>query len=341
MVLLLHCYHSRCTSVRTMKNELASARLRLLMLSIMLLGHYQAVHSLAISDVSIPPALVHSSIGAISGSIGALSAYPLDMVKSQLQTDYGRKKYDSGFDAAVDIFRTSGLLGFYRGSLVNVMGIAPEKTIKLGVNDFMRGCITSQMGCLPLVGEVLAGGIAGLCQVVATNPLEVVKVRIQTSDGKARPSIMQVYNDVGGFRGLYKGADACSMRDVVFSAFLFPAFAHAKIVMPIFLATFLGGVEPYPLLSNLLAGSVAAVPAAFLATPPDVIKTRLQQARAAGTAAEDMNAFEMAKYIVDAEGVEVLFSGWFQRVIRSVPQFGVTLSLFDVLSTKATETGLM
>mmetsp|Transcript_11156 Transcript_11156/g.23517 ORF Transcript_11156/g.23517 Transcript_11156/m.23517 type:complete len:327 (+) Transcript_11156:559-1539(+) len=326
-----------------MKSGRALAQ-RLLLLLPLHLSHYHAVHSLAVSDVPVASALVHTSIGAVSGCVGALSAYPLDMVKSQLQTDYGREKYGtSGVKAAVDIFRTAGIIGFYRGALVNVMGIAPEKTIKLGVNDFMRGCITSQVGCLPLGGEVVAGGLAGLCQVVATNPLEVIKVRIQTSnDEKTKPlSIVEVFNDVGGFGGLYKGADACAMRDVVFSAFLFPAFAHAKVAVPIYLAAVLGGVEPSHFLSNLLAGSVAAAPAAFIATPADVVKTRLQQARGAGNIVEDMNTFDMAKSIVDAEGLQVLFSGWFERVIRSIPQFGVTLSLFDILSTKAAEAGVM
>ena len=65
---------------------------------------------------AVPSAVVHTAIGAFSGALGALSAYPFDMVKSQLQTDYGRAKYGtSGIAAATDIFQTSGPMGFYRG----------------------------------------------------------------------------------------------------------------------------------------------------------------------------------------------------------------------------------
>jgi solute carrier family 25 aspartate/glutamate transporter 12/13 len=291
---------------------------------------------------AIPSAVVHTAIGAFSGALGALSAYPFDMVKSQLQTDYGRKKYrGDGIAAATDIFQSSGPLGFYRGSLVNVAGIIPEKSIKLGMNDFFRMCFIDQSGCLPLVGEVLAGGLSGLCQVVATNPLEVVKVRIQTGDRSTKPSIIDVLRDVGGVGGLYKGAGACAARDVLFSALLFPSFAHAKVAVPIFLASIFGGVEPSQFWCGLVAGSIAAAPAAFLATPADTVKTRLQQARDSPSKVQDMNAVEMAQQIIETEGAEVLFSGSFERVVRSIPQFGVTLSLFDVLSTKAIEMGIM
>jgi solute carrier family 25 aspartate/glutamate transporter 12/13 len=300
----------------------------------------------------VPPAVVHTAIGAFSGALGALSAYPFDMVKSQLQTDYGRAQYrGDGLAAASDILRTSGPLGFYRGSIVNVIGIVPEKSIKLGMNDYFRLCFVDPgTGCLPLAAEVLAGGLSGLCQVVATNPLEVVKVRIQTSRdpdnaGRGGPSILDVLRDVGGVGGLYRGAGACAARDVLFSAMLFPLFAHAKVAVPQFLAAVLGGgVAPSQFWCGLVAGSLAAAPAAFLATPADTVKTRLQQARAASASddeVEDMNALQMARRIVETEGADVLFSGSFERVVRSIPQFGVTLSLFDVLSTKAMEMGIM
>jgi hypothetical protein len=34
-----------------------------------------------------------------------------------------------------------------------------------------------------------------------------------------------------GFKGLYKGAQACFLRDVPFSAIYFPTYAHAKLAL--------------------------------------------------------------------------------------------------------------
>jgi solute carrier family 25 aspartate/glutamate transporter 12/13 len=285
------------------------------------------------TNALVPPAVVHITCGFVAGSAGAIVAYPFDYVKSQLQTEYGRAKYSGGFEAAIDIMKTGGPFALFRGVLINIVGIAPEKTIKLGVNDAARMAIQSHFGYLPLVGEVLAGGLAGMTQVAVTNPLELVKVRLQTSD----MGIKDVLSQINGFGDLYQGAGACVARDAVFSAILFPVYAHAKVAMAAYLITTFGGGGAVIFWANLAAGSCAAAPAAAIATPMDVVKTRLQQAREDRgeegmiVDVEQQNGFHVLQTIVREEGTEVLMSGWLERVVRSVPQFGVTLAVFDVL----------
>ncbi|VDO89185.1 unnamed protein product [Haemonchus placei] len=76
--------------------------------------------------------------------------------------------------------RISGLLGLYRGLLPQIVGVAPEKAIKLTMNDFVRDKFTKE-GKIPFWAEVLAGGCAGGSQVIFTNPLEIVKIRLQVA----------------------------------------------------------------------------------------------------------------------------------------------------------------
>ena len=71
---------------------------------------------------------------------------------------------------------------------------------------------------------------AGASQVVFTNPLEIVKIRLQVAGeiaGGAKVRALDVVKELGLF-GLYKGARACLLRDVPFSAIYFPAYAHFK-----------------------------------------------------------------------------------------------------------------
>lgn len=92
--------------------------------------------------------------------------------------------------------RHEGLLGLYRGLLPQIVGVAPEKAIKLTVNDLVRDKFTGEDGKIPLIGEVrpptmpsvegakllfeiLAGASGGASQVMFTNPLEIVKIRLQ------------------------------------------------------------------------------------------------------------------------------------------------------------------
>lgn len=299
------------------------------------------IQSFVAAPHAIPSALVHTGIGAASGATGAFVCYPIDLIKTRLQTEIGRAKYGSdSIRCAWDIVLETGPLALYRGVLVQIAGIAPEKTIKLFVNDFMRTFLSAQMGgSLSLVGEVAAGGVAGLCQDLLTCPLEVVKCQLQTSSDTSR-TVSDIFVDIGGFKGLYKGLLPCVARDVVFSSCLFPSFAHLKEILPDTLSSSLGH-EVNALWCTILAGAMAAGPAAFIATPFDTVKTRIQQAREveeeSGTAAADIAPISLIKTL----DVETLFSGVSERVIRSALQFGVTLSLFDLLTAKAGEVGLV
>lgn len=58
--------------------------------------------------------------------------------------------------------------------------MAPEKAIKLTVNDTVRDKFTVD-GHIPLWAEILAGGCGGASQVIFTNPLEIVKIRLQVA----------------------------------------------------------------------------------------------------------------------------------------------------------------
>ena len=49
----------------------------------------------------------------------------------------------------------------------------------------------------------------------------------------------------------------------------------------------------------------------------------------------------VARTLVAEEGALVLFSGALERVLRSAPQFGVTLALYDVLTSACAEHGLL
>lgn len=80
----------------------------------------------------------------------------------------------------------------------------------------------------------------------------------------------------------------------------------------------------------MISGAVAGIPAAFLVTPADVIKTRLQVAARKG----DTHYFGIRDAfvkIMKEEGPRAFFKGGVARVFRSSPQFGVTLWAYENL----------
>jgi solute carrier family 25 aspartate/glutamate transporter 12/13 len=166
---------------------------------------------------------------------------------------------------------------------------------------------------------------------VFTNPLEIVKIRLQVQgevaksvEGAPKRSAMWIVRNLG-LVGLYKGASACLLRDVPFSAIYFPTYSHLK--KDLFGES---STKKLGVLQLLTAGAIAGMPAAYLTTPCDVIKTRLQvEARKGDTAYTGLR--HAAKTIWKEEGFKAFFKGGPARIFRSSPQFGFTLAAYELL----------
>ncbi|XXH00205.1 hypothetical protein Hte_006547 [Hypoxylon texense] len=277
-------------------------------------------------------------LGSAAGAFGAFMVYPIDLVKTRMQNqrgaDPGQRLYKNSLDCFRKVIANEGFRGLYSGVLPQLVGVAPEKAIKLTVNDLVRGSFTDpNTGNIELKYEILAGGSAGGCQVVFTNPLEIVKIRLQVqgevakaTEGAQKRSAMWIVKNLG-LAGLYKGASACLLRDVPFSAIYFPTYSHLK--KDVFGES---KTKKLGILQLLTAGAIAGMPAAYLTTPCDVIKTRLQvEARKGDTNYTGLR--HAATTIMKEEGFRAFFKGGPARILRSSPQFGFTLAAYEVLQS--------
>ena len=86
----------------------------------------------------------------------------MDLIKTRLQSQKSTSGlYRNGLDCAKYVYRIDGIRGFYRGPCIkfgsfkvkiflgllpNLIGVTPEKAIKLAVNDSMRTFLASQAG---------------------------------------------------------------------------------------------------------------------------------------------------------------------------------------------------
>ena len=126
-------------------------------------------------------------LGAIAGGIGAAFVYPIDLVKTRIQNQREGAAaiknisndivYTGFFDCARKTLQREGVKGFYRGLLPQLVGVAPEKAIKLSVNDLLRKWFSKDhdfddpRDAITTPLEILAGCGAGASQVIFTNPL--------------------------------------------------------------------------------------------------------------------------------------------------------------------------
>lgn len=269
-------------------------------------------------------------VGAVAGAAGATAVYPIDLVKTRMQNQRAvlehERVYANSFDCFFKVIRNEGPRGLYRGLLPQLVGVAPEKAIKLTTNDFVRDVFRDKDGFISLPFEIVAGGCGGAAQVLFTNPLEIVKIRLQVAGeiGAAGEKVtaLRVIRELG-LAGLYKGARACFLRDIPFSGIYFPTYAHLKDHF----ADESGHVSAGGLFASAMT---AGVPAAALATPADVIKTRLQVKARAGQQTY-RGVIDCVRKVWKEEGGRAFWKGAGARVFRSSPQFGVTLLTYELL----------
>lgn len=119
----------------------------------------------------------HFALGSLAGAFGAFMVYPIDLVKTRMQNQrssrVGERLYNNSIDCAKKVLRNEGVTGLYSGVLPQLIGVAPEKAIKLTVNDLVRGAFTDNERKIWYPHEILAGGAAGACQVVSPCAMEV------------------------------------------------------------------------------------------------------------------------------------------------------------------------
>ncbi|XP_067089188.1 solute carrier family 25 member 55a isoform X1 [Osmerus mordax] len=307
--------------------------------------------------ISLPAKLIN---GGIAGIVGVTCVFPIDLAKTRLQNQrQGNQIYRNMMDCLVKTVRSEGYFGMYRGAAVNLTLVTPEKAIKLAANDFFRHHLAKDGKGLTVMREMLAGCGAGMCQVVITTPMEMLKIQLQDAGRLAaqqrKPAAMMAssmlaspsavlsrsYNvgpahaatatqiarelfQTQGIQGLYRGLGATVMRDVPFSMIYFPLFANLNRVGQ----TSPGQQAPFywAFLSGCLAGSTAAV----AVNPCDVVKTRLQSLTKGANEESYNGVVDCISKIMRKEGPAAFLKGAACRALVIAPLFGIAQVMYFV-----------
>ncbi|XP_062400334.1 mitochondrial glutamate carrier 1-like [Sardina pilchardus] len=309
-------------------------------------------------SISLPAKLIN---GGIAGIVGVTCVFPIDLAKTRLQNQrQGHQVYKNMMDCLLKTVRSEGYFGMYRGAAVNLTLVTPEKAIKLAANDFFRHHLARDGKGLTVYKEMLAGCGAGMCQVIITTPMEMLKIQLQDAGRLAaqqrKPGIMsptklaatntvlsrsytsspapgravsatQIARELlhtQGIQGLYKGLGATLMRDVPFSMVYFPLFAHLNHMGQ----SSPDGPSPFywSFVSGCLAGSTAAV----AVNPCDVVKTRLQSLSRGANEESYKGVVDCVSKIMQREGPSAFLKGAGCRALVIAPLFGIAQVMYFV-----------
>ncbi|KAJ6219873.1 hypothetical protein RDWZM_005685 [Blomia tropicalis] len=294
------------------------------------LVNYEEVHKAQF------PLLPKIANGGIAGIIGVTCVFPIDLVKTRLQSQSLKPnvvpQYTSMLDCFRKTYRREGFFGMYRGSGVNILLITPEKAIKLTANDFFRHQFSDKNNNITLPREMLSGGLAGLFQIIVTTPMELLKIQLQDAGrvqlaGMNGPvsatSIALNLIRTKGIFGLYRGTAATMFRDVTFSILYFPLFANLNSLGPK-----RAGSDESVFWASFLAGCVAGSVAALAVNPIDVVKTRLQTLKRAEGEQHYSGVRDAFFRIFRDEGYKAFFKGAMCRMMVIAPLFGIAQTVY-------------
>ncbi|KAK7377536.1 hypothetical protein VNO80_02962 [Phaseolus coccineus] len=148
--------------------------------------------------------------GGIAGAIAQTAIYPMDLVKTRLQTYACESRgIPSLGTLSKDIWLQEGPRAFYRGLIPSLLGIIPYAGIDLAAYETLKDMSKlyilhdGEPGALVQLG---CGTVSGALGATCVYPLQVVRTRMQAQRSyKGMADVFRKTLENEGFRGFYKG----------------------------------------------------------------------------------------------------------------------------------------
>ncbi|KAM3460357.1 putative carrier [Beauveria bassiana D1-5] len=321
---------------------------------------------------------VHFMAGGIGGMTAATLTAPLDVLKTRLQSDIYQAQLRAAqamqTQAAVrrgpvaaafyhlgdtlqilrGVQRTEGTKALFKGLGPNLIGVVPARAINFYVYGNGKRILAERWNGgeeAPWV-HMLAAGAAGIATSTATNPIWMIKTRMQLDKNVAQRAsdaagaevrrryrnsydcVRQILREEG-VRGLYKGMSA-SYLGVAESTLQWVLYEQFKA----YLARREQLLErsgrqrtawdrSVEWTGNFGAAGVAKFIAAILAYPHEVARTRLRQAPVADGRPKYTGLVQCFKLVWKEEGLMGLYGGLTPHLLRTVPSAAIMFAMYE------------
>ncbi|XP_013185860.1 mitochondrial ornithine transporter 1 [Amyelois transitella] len=174
--------------------------------------------------------------------------------------------------------------------------------------------------------DFTAGSLGGIAVVYVGQPLDTVKVKMQTFPHLYKgmlDCLKQTLRNDGIVRGLYAGTTPAIMANVAENSVLFAAYGYCqKIVCRV---TETESVDQLSTLGNASAGFLAAFFSSFTLCPTELIKCQLQAMREVNVqgpqTAVKVTPFQLTQQIFRQYGIQGLFRGLVPTIMREMPGY--------------------
>ncbi|KAK9457837.1 mitochondrial carrier domain-containing protein [Dipodascopsis uninucleata] len=333
-----------------------------------------AVQEDAIKAVKASKPWLHFVAGGFGGMMGAIMTCPLDVVKTRLQSDFYGSQMKHGhlqqvvngrrlgpirsiglhfyetFQIMADVYRNEGGRALFKGLGPNLVGVVPARSINFFTYNYGKTAYADYFndGKEATWVHLMAAATAGISTSTATNPIWLVKTRLQldkqnSTKGDQTRQYKNSYDCVKqvlqkeGVPGLYRGLTA-SYLGVVESSLQWVLYEQMKFLI--------NGREKYrerrgittttgdaffEWLAKSGAAGLAKLSASLLTYPHEVVRTRLRQRPLDNGKPKYSGLINCFTTIWKKEGFFALYGGLTPHLMRTVPNSIIMFGTWEMI----------
>jgi len=272
--------------------------------------------------------------GGAAGAVAAIFTCPFDVMKTRLQVQsiHTSSIYHDGLIGMIKtMYHNEGIRGFFAGLSPTMLGLVPTYAIYFTTyTNFKTYFCRKGFEEGPLL-HIFSAVSAGMLTDICTNPLWVIKTRLQTQIMRPHmgryKGILDCFRRMlreEGVRSFYKGL-VPQLMGIVHVAIQFPVYERMKLEMKK-----MNDKGTLSVSQLMFAAASSKMIAAVGAYPHEVLRSNLQiQSR--GDEKVYGEVINMFKRILREEGLKGLYKGLTPNLLKVIPATAISFTTFEMM----------